>query len=183
MDLVVELIDNLTLRQPLSGCMRRNQWDLRKPKYSLVKGNAVLFTMGAERVTISTPAGPSDHMILGTKVCLFRAGPWRPYWVDDAHAEIKLLRVCGIAAHDVALIAHENKGELVVKEVDCGDHPDCYMSDLTSLFKFYKEQDRILKHDQRALRICRSCPVKQKCDALDRERGETSDWHIDYPFP
>lgn len=186
MDMVVDLINKLRLRQPFNGCMRRNKWDLRAPKYSLVKGNAVLLQLGAECVTIDTPVGPSDHMVIrgrDSRVILFRAGPWRSYWLDDARQEIELLRAGGFPVSEIALIAHENQGDLVLKEVDLGDHSLHYTADVEELTRKYNSNTRIPKNTERALRICRSCPVKSRCDGTDREQGETGDWHPQYPFP
>ena len=42
---------------------------------------------------------------------------------------------------------------------------------------------RIPKNGPRALRTCRYCPVKLRCDATDKKDNNTNDWSPSYPFP
>ncbi len=79
------------------------------------------------------------------------------------------------------LVMHENKGIMVMRSVEFDKDFDQQV--VTDILQSHQDQARISKATTRALKVCRWCPHKQRCDALDKLHGEDTDWHPDYPTP
>jgi hypothetical protein len=179
---IKKLEDALRLEQPLMGCHRRNVWDGGDPApYSLVKGNAILLALGAQRIKFITPVGPSEHLRLGDRLITFRAGYWQDYWKEDIAIEIAIAhQYSGLKGlSTTGLIAWENKGRLQIIEVKTKE----FKIDVISLVSSFLSAGRISKSGQRALRVCHHCPVKRRCDTYDVKLGQDKDWHTNYTYP
>ncbi len=177
---ILRLKKSLALLQPLSGCHRRNIAERdREPKYSLIKGNAILLALGAQKVYFTTPVGPSEHFRLGDKIVTFRAGSWQMYWAEDVAVEVAVVAeystLKGIS--NIGLIAWENKGELSIVDIDASQ----FKVDPSALVTSYTTNGRMTKSNRKALRVCPNCPIKARCDTYDITLGQTLDWHAKYP--
>ncbi len=176
---ILRLRSQLALTQPLSGCHRRNIAARdQEPKYSLIKGNAILLALGAQKVYFTTPVGKSEHLRLGDKIITFRAGSWQTYWSEDIAIEVAVVReysaLKGISY--TGLIAWENKGELSIVDIDT----EQFQVVPSDLVLSYTSNGRMSKNTHKALRVCPSCPIKARCDTYDRTLNQTLDWHSNY---
>lgn len=180
-----ELVSRLTLEgQHLIGCRRRGVWSQKAEQpWSFLSGNAVLRTLGNRR-TAFTPAGPFDYLVYDGHLLLFRGGEFQSYWLEDARDAYALAKQYGHLAKDVVFLLVERRGELDVHEVDISQNLD-YTTRAEEIVEEAQADPpgRISKATHRALRVCRYCPVKQRCDAQDKLRGEDDDWSTSYPTP
>lgn len=171
----------------LLGCRRRNLWGDDKP-WRDVRGNALLYVLGHRR-SVTTPVGPLEYFAQRNHLLQFRGGPWKTYWTQDFLDLWCLATAYGSRPLDPTIIVlHENKGELDVKEIEVPerlqDRTEATARALTCVQELLEDPPgRISKADTRASHVCRYCPVKQRCDAIDETRGETDDWGPAYPRP
>lgn len=177
-----ELRDELMLRDPgFVGCVRRNKWTGEEP-WRRIRGHALPYVV-AEKVSFRTPAGPMDAFVKANRFMVeFRAGQWNHYWMDDIKRRWAFLEYCTqLDLSRTVYVLHENKGELTVKQVHI---PESFSSkeEVREAIEEYKSDPpgRLDKNSARAVRICRYCPVQQKCDNTDREHGDTGDWSDSY---
>ena len=180
-----ELVSRLTLDgQHLIGCRRRGAWSPGEPPWSFLSGNAVLRTIGQRR-TAMTPAGPFDYIEHSNYLLLFRGGDFQSYWLEDAFDAYALVRE--YSPHKIEptiMLLQEHRGQMDVHAIDVPDSLD-YTERAEEIVEEAQAEPpgRISKATHRALRTCRYCPVKQRCDATDKLRGEDNDWSTNYPIP
>lgn len=180
------LRERLELADPgLIGCRRRNAWQSDDVPWRHVRGNALLACIG-ERHTTQTGVGDLDCFLLSDRWLLqFRGGQWNTYWLEDFFDLWSLVHAGGL--RDISrsiIVLHENHGELDVKRVDVPEHLDSDARARTILQEYNADPPgRIPKSGPRAQRVCRYCPVKQRCDITDKKRGEDTDWSPNYPIP
>lgn len=166
----------------LIGCHRKNRWT--DDEYRDVRGNALLELAG-DKIAFSTPVGPFNSYIRDkTTLLQFHGGPWKEHRRQDIIDEW-----CIVMAHtsmdldDEAKVLIENKGELSVKTIPIPDVSP--YERFTEILDSYTSDPpgRIDKSTSKAYNMCRYCPVKQKCDATDKQEGDTDDWGASYPIP
>jgi hypothetical protein len=145
-----------------------------------MRGNALLALAGI-KVSGTTPVDDFD-VFLGqyrSVIYTFRGGKWKPWWDED----LRMLGALGVLYLNEAL-----EGVIVLHELD-NDITEVYIpapsKDEASLLVEravigWREFARIPKNSPRALVLCQYCPIKRQCDALDLEKGDTSDWPAGY---
>jgi len=171
-DITPDLYTLLYLPTQLVGCQRRMHWDPYRPGLNMYRGVPFLFAIGAERVRFDTPVGPSWHFLLEGSTIIYRAGPFRGWWFEDLCVEAAITgTTTGVIMHDFD------------NHINLQHHRDLVSYDMKMLVKNAREATRWPKQTERALHVCRNCPVKRECDAKDREEGKTDDWAPNYPFP
>jgi hypothetical protein len=185
MDKVKErLYDALLLEDPgLVGCQRRQQWVTDKIPWRWVRGNAVLEVMATKK-PFYTFAGPQEEYFLHDFLCMYRGGPWNTHWVEDFYDTWALAKEADEyeALRNTILVFHEDKGHLDIKQLPA---PSDWPERLARMEQNYMKdpRGRISKATSYALKVCRFCPVKTRCDAHDKLKGEDNDWSPNYPTP
>lgn len=161
------------------GCRRRNIW-APSASFRHNRGNALL-AMAGEKYSVHGPTGePIDFWLYRNHyLMMFRAGEWKQYWSEDFNVLWAYIDSCWDIG-DKVLVVHENKGKLNVVElgVSKGVAYDALEKALEDLR--VDPPGRLAKNTPRAYHVCRFCPVKQRCDAMDQLRGETDDWGANY---
>lgn len=180
------LRDRLETRDAdLLGCVRRNLWSDEEHPWRLVRGNALPALLG-DRHTITTPTGPLDFFLLQDRWLLqFRGGQWNDYWKKDFFLLWSLITT--YSTYDLSptvLVLWENKGVLnpLHVEVPPNLEPETLAAEAVERYNS-DPPGRISKSGPQAMRICKHCPVKRQCDAVDKQEGDDGDWSEDYPFP
>lgn len=177
------LKERLTLSNPgITGCRRRNVWTDEQTKWSHLRGNALLAILG-DRHEVNTPRGDFSFYLVGGRFLIqFRGGQWNMDWVEDFLDEWSVAVACGQLdlSHTIYVLV-ENKGQLTVTEVTV---PDDHDADARAGQIFDElaanPPARISKGGARAMRVCRYCPCKMRCDATDTLQGDTQDWSPSY---
>jgi hypothetical protein len=122
--------------------------------------------------------GPFTFYLWEGEVLQFRGGQWKDWWHDDcrllgvvinAYSSLNVKDVVLIQEVDGALYAH-------YIGVPTGDEAQVLLS---RALRDWQDEGRIAKNSPRAY-VCHFCSVKGKCDALDQERGQTTDWPPHY---
>lgn len=167
------------------GCQRRQQWTPPDLPWRWIRGNALL-SIVCNKKTFYTFCGPQENFFYDNFLCLYRAGPWNTYWVEDFYDTWSLVRADEIPGDrelfNTIIVFHENKGELDLKAVPA---PKDWQERVNRMEEDWNKdpRGRISKATSHALKVCRFCPVKVKCDAHDRLKGEDDDWSPNYPTP
>lgn len=178
-DLRQHIIDRLRVRGAvLLGCHRRNNWE-DESSYRMLRGNAIL-KMAGQSYMVQTPAGAMDFYVETETDSLlqFRAGSeWRQYWMDDA-AIIWAFVHSQLGLSNIIKFIVEHKGNIKIVERMVPNVPDEEV--ISRVLKLYNSNGRLAKNTQRAYHVCRYCPFKARCDALDISRGDTDDWGANY---
>lgn len=164
------------------GCTRRNLWTGKDNTYwPHLRGNAVLES-ACTVAFVHTDWGTEEAYIFDRCLVEYRAGEWKPYWVDDIMDRWALFREkCGMHIEDDILVVHENKDNLTIRTIRGME-----ASKRVARMESEASKDppgRIAKNTLKAYNTCYHCPVKRQCDKIDREQGETDDWGSNYPFP
>lgn len=178
-----QVIDRLSLRDGnLLGCHRRNMWEGGNASYRMLRGNALLDLASKHRYMIRGPTGPIDFYVdINGRLLQFRAGSWKSYWVDDMFLLWSIISPHMEIPREITLL-WEREGDLEVLEivVPSREKPEAEVAAaVQSLMS--NPPGRLAKNSQRAYHVCRYCPSKLKCDAVDVSRGETQDWGDGYP--
>jgi hypothetical protein len=178
LELVQRKLDTLELAPlPLLGCPRRNRWSA-KPWRSDV-GTAVLGLLGL-RARLPWGEGEADVFIEHSGLpLLWRAGPWRDWWIDDATLLVGMVRATTALRPSGAIVVHEVDGRTQARYIQC-PVPESQRSFRERNDAWQAGGDeappRLNRRSPRARVVCPRCPVRQRCEAVDRERGETADW-------
>lgn len=161
-----------------SGCIRRAKWSDEK-SWRRSRGNALLAVVG-RKWTVKGPLGPCDFYCHGDHMLTFRGGPWKQYWIEDVEKVWGLVESTGFKLSPSALVIHENRGLVNIVEVQINEE---------RARRAFREQvdgarkdppGRVAKNTPYAYNICRFCPVRQRCDSIDKLRNETLDWGPSY---
>jgi hypothetical protein len=181
--MLIERLDQITQMRPfpLMGCVRRNVWTegAEAQTWKWRRGTALL-AVAAHKSAFVWPGGVFDCFSTFTQdglvLFIFRGGKPKPWWRDDA-----MVLAGAIATNSAFVLA----GVCVVFEVDGALHERYFEAPAEEAAARYMEAlegwkgehpTRINKQSPRGTVICKSCPVKNRCDALDMELGETGDW-------
>ena len=173
------LDDALTLAGDFTGCARRAQWS-EGPRWQDIRGHSLLSTIGTKR-NGRTPAGPLEVFLYDGYLLQFRGGPYRQSAVTDM---IDLWCLAWTYIEPLSpeiILLQENKGKLdihvvpVPKGTDPQARADAGLADHIST-----PPGRISKATPEAAHICKSCPVRARCNAQDISDGNTSDWSYGY---
>lgn len=178
LDVAVARLQYLDLRPfPLLGCPRRNRWTGKAWRSDV--GAAVLALLG-QKVTVAWEGGESDVFISQEgSLLLWRAGPWRDWWVEDAMLLAGMVRASGASAVPGVLVLHEldGKTEMRYLETPVSTAGRSYVETAAAWAAGGDEAPpRWNRRGQRARRVCPRCPVRQRCEAVDRVKGTTQDW-------
>lgn len=157
------------------GCTRQHILWPDKP-WRWLRGNAILSAIG-EKVEIEAPFGAFGVFLVvdGEKIWLlqYRGGNWCPWWDEDAALLASL-----VSSYTQFKVA----GTVTIVELD-GQirlHYTELPAEAAALTKEavdrWTNQARLPKDQPRARTVCRYCPVKNQCELMDLERGETADW-------
>ena len=162
---------------PLMGCPRRNRWSKRGRRFDL--GVAVMLLLG-QRVSVTWDGGVADVFLTKERTLLmWRPGPWRDWWSDDAEL------LCGMVYAHTSLGTHS---VLVLHEVDGITQMRYLDFPVPRMERTYQKLNadwlggseeippRINRRSERAKIMCPRCPVRQRCEAMDRVLGKTADW-------
>jgi len=175
----------LVLLDPgLVGCQRRQHWlSGDGPPWRWVRGNALL-ELFALRTTFYTFCGPLEVYTYHNWLCVYRAGPWNTYWVEDFYDLWSLCKadIASADLSDTILVLHEDKGNLDIKYVPAPTNGEERVARMEADYST-DPRGRISKATAHALKVCRFCPVKTRCDAHDKLKGEDHDWSPHYPIP
>jgi hypothetical protein len=166
------------------GCMRRNVWS--GVPWSHARGNAVLQATGALAYVVSGLYSHGEVYILDDWLLLWRAGAWKEYWENDAR-ELAALVMSEHKLGGVAVVWEYN-GRLRVREFSAPQE-----AEQNDLLRRMKERagnwngdpdsepppPRVRKDGPRR-GGCFYCPVKARCDAMDRIFSQCDDWASDY---
>ena len=167
----------------LVGCQRRQQWMAKhEAPWRWIRGNALL-EMFAEKRDIETQVGIMQVWVYEGHLCMYRAGPWNLHWTEDFYDTLALCMWNSSVKNDI-IVLHEDKGILDIKHIKTPPTFDT----VGRILRMGKDWDktprgRISKATSHAVKVCRFCPVKVRCDAHDKIRGEISDWSTAYPTP
>lgn len=181
------LEEQLSLEDPgFVGCTRRTMWD-DAPAWRTARSNALLALLG-ELGYAYTPAGGFEFFALhSTWLLQFRGGQWNDYWYDDFFTTWSVVKNYSDLTDTLSrtiIVLQENKGELEIHHVTVPEDLDHEGICERKLFGIQADPPgRIAKNTPRAVRVCRYCPVKQRCDAMDVLKGEQEDWSPSYPRP
>lgn len=175
-----DLRQELSLRGAhLQGCRRRGEWTEGEIPWSWLSGNALLHVLGDK-----IEAGPVEAFVLhGRWLLQFRGGPRQDYWYEDFYDLWSLVKTYGDLPDfsRTIIFLNENQGDLTVYYISAPDHMNAehrasrIMSEARS-----DPPGRIPKSGSRAMKVCRYCPVRARCDAEDELRGDTDDWSTAY---
>ena len=162
---------------PLIGCPRRNRWSGCQ---AYEAGTVVLFTIG-NGVRVRWPGGETTVWMASPfdmgALLLWRSGPWRDWWIDDAIVLGGMLQAQWWTGAE-AVVLHEVDGRIHVRYLDIP-------SEAVATYEHLKEKwltggedhpPRWNRRSPRARMGCPRCPVRQRCESLDRETGQTQDW-------
>lgn len=171
----------------LLGCHRRNRWHGERgdpPAWRFVEGNAVLDAI-ADRYEIPVASGLMTSWLISSRfLCRWHGGEWGYWVVNDALDHWALIQEKHTHISHRIYVLHEYKGNLDVKAVDVPDDFDPVSRREEIFTSLYSEEPgRIPKSGARAIRTCKWCHFKQRCDALDKLHGDTGDWSPNYPIP
>jgi len=172
------LADALTMRPfRLMGCPRRNVW---RGSWRSDVGAAVMPIVGTKQSVVWEGEAVDFYSFLGGQyLLLWRAGPWRKWWQDDARLLVGMVYACSSIEPMGVCILHEVDGQTLTTYVECPKDRslESYQDALTAWRAGgANKPPRIAKDTDRAYRVCYRCPVRRRCDALDIELGETADW-------
>ncbi len=181
-----KLTDMLVVKgSHLLGCRRRNAWDGdTAPAWRWLRGNALLALVGTLDRFDDDDLGLFSCFMWKSQILQFRGGPWNLGWVHDFQEIWSLIKYNYSDVSKDIIVLHEDKGQLDIKTISILDALDWksvrqkVLDDLSS-----DPVGRIHKNTPRALKICRHCPHKQRCDAFDQLHNDTTDWHPKYPQP
>lgn len=172
-------VDHLYLRQPITICPRRGS----SPGYlPVAKNNALLLSSGAVIVRFNTPVGVSEHLLMEpSEIVTYRSGQnVHGYWYEDLGLELAIANRFGGGLIYTGTLFWEHDGTIASMSPV---HPREDLLDQSLELLRTSPVGRMAKNTARALAVCRYCKSKSACDALDRQLGETGDWHTSYPFP
>jgi hypothetical protein len=162
---------------PLFGCARRNVWT-RKAMRSDV-GAAVLSFVGSKQ-PISWEGEVVDVVVApdGKALCLWRPGPWRPWWIDEALLLAGMVRARSNIRAEGVFVLHEVDGETHVRyiETPVAEASRVYEAALAGWRSQREVPPRWNRRTERAQYVCPKCPVRHRCEAVDLEHGATHDW-------
>ena len=175
------------------GCTRQNVWLGNERSWSWLKGDLVL------RSHPSVVMVPVDSVLPGAEVptfestdgifaLLWRAGPWKEWWVQDARETWAMVDKAILAPAPLgSLIVWENNRMLtgVVFEFASEEDPGLILEEIETRLGGWRKKmstsppPRIRKDSIRSA-ICYNCPVRRRCDAYDKLAGQQSDWSEEY---
>ena len=172
------LADALTMRPfRLMGCPRRNVW---RGAWRSDVGAAVMPIVGDKASAAWEGEAVDFYMVRGANyVLLWRAGPWRKWWQEDARLIVGMIHARTSLSPEGVCILHEVDGQTLTTYVECPKDRslDVYQDALTAWRAGgTNKPPRIAKDTDRAYRVCYRCPVRRRCEALDIELGHTADW-------
>ena len=176
----------LALEDPgLVGCQRRAEWLSEEDvPWRWIRGNALLNLFG-ERKTIYTFAGPMEVYMYHNWLTLYRGGPWNTHWVEDFYDTWSLAVEDENLSEPLSgtiIVFHEDKGNLDLKILPAPEDPTVRVARMQH-DSALTPRGRISKATNYAVKTCRWCPVKTRCDAHDKLRGEDGDHAPSYPTP
>ncbi len=178
-------IKNHMPRHPvLVGCVRRNVWSGQsKQDWRRSRGVSLLALVGEMR-EVWHPDGAFDVHTYNDHLIVFRGGPWNTYWVKDIVDLWVITSQYFKWLSPTVYVLHEEKGTLDIKpiEMPAHEHATRY-ADIENRDPDADPPPRISKSTTHAVRVCRFCPHKTRCDALDTLRGDIQDYSPSYPKP
>jgi len=174
----VERLRYLELRPfPLLGCPRRNRWSGRPWRTDV--GAAVLALLG-QKVTVAWAGGESDVFLTPQgSLLLWRGGPWRSWWQDEAILLAGMVRASGASPVPGVLVIFEVDGKAAMRYLEAPVPAAERSYEETAAAWAVGGEDappRWHRRSERAKVICPKCPVRQRCEAIDRVNGATADW-------
>jgi hypothetical protein len=180
-NLIDTLIDSIVLKDPgVIGCRRRNVWTDQQNSWQFLRGGAILAAVG-ELHEVEFHAGVFEFYVHDNCLLQFRGGPWRTYWIEDFYDAWAVASTFGPELDRQIRVFHESAGDIVVIDVDVPVHITPQARTLSIISELESDPPgRIRKSGERAMRVCRYCPVKARCDAADTLRGDTQDWSPSY---
>lgn len=184
--LLEKLQHSLSLRRTEAiGCPRQNRAVGVADTWDTIRGNGLCILSDAHRISFRIPTGEDIEVFIRRgeeidtiNIVTFRGGKWKPWWTED----IRLLLAFAKAYLDErvtgAWLLHEFDNKLNESYI-VGPSADEASKLVQTALTRWKDNERIPKNSPRAY-LCQYCPIKRQCDALDLEKGETSDWPDDY---
>lgn len=175
---------SLALRNSeLIGCPRQNRMAGLDNSWRMARGNALCALQGY-KVSFSTPIEEIDVFVTGQEderldLITFRGGKWKEWWNRDVELLLALAVLYLSPNVNGAIVLHEVDNQLSEVYIASPSKDEASALVQAALSR-WKEHARILKNSPRALALCGYCPAKARCDALDLEKGETSDWPDSY---
>jgi hypothetical protein len=181
------LQDKLSLSSSgLVGCARRNAWAPDEAGgWRHVRGNALLAHLGDKYTAYVGPDGMTTEEFFARNerwLLQFRGGPWSMWWVEDFYDLWSIAAVgSALSLSPTIVVLNENKGDLDIKYVTVPDtlDPEERVDRLLAAATA-DPPERISKADARALRVCSHCPVRTRCNTLDKLHHEDLDWSPTY---
>lgn len=181
--LAASLQRSLSLRNSeLTGCPRQNRLSGMDNSWRMARGNA-LCALHGYKVNFNTPIEEIDVFATeiddGLDLITFRGGRWKEWWNWDIRILLSLAKLYLSDNVSGAIVLHEVDNSLSEVYIESPNKDEASALVQTVLNR-WKDYARIPKNSPRALALCGYCPVKARCDALDLEKGETSDWPNNY---
>ncbi len=159
----------------LLGCPRRNVLSQRVWRSDV--GAAVCALVG-RRESVEWEGNPVDFYQApdGGTLLLWRGGPWRDWWMEDAILLVGMVRAVSNIRATGVYVLHEVDGATRVRYVGTpAREAERVYTDMMVRWRS-GALPRIRRDGDRAEATCWRCPVRKKCVAMDIEAGDTSDW-------
>ena len=139
-------------------------------------GAAVCALVG-ERAVVEWEGNRVDfYLTSDDNLLLWRGGPWRNWWVDDAVLFVGMIRAQSNIHAEGAYVLHEVDGATLVRYVGTPERETktAYEELMTKWVS--GALPRIVRNSERGKATCWRCPVRKRCEGLDLETGNTKDW-------
>ena len=166
----------------LVGCARQNSLQRERQHdttWRLIRGNAVLHAMG-NKIEVEYPFGFFDAYVrqaTSSTVSLlqFRGGRWKPWWNDDAQMVAACVDV--FTAYEVSsiILFQELEGILTANLIELAEDHEAMVEAAVNMHTEVPVW-RIPKNEGRGMAWCQHCTVRNACDGIDLEYGQTGDW-------
>jgi hypothetical protein len=108
----------------------------------------------------------------------FRGGQWKDWWQEDCKLLGVIVNTYSSLHVSCVDLIQEVDGKLYAHYIGVPTGDEAQRLASRALQSWWGE-DRIAKNSPRAY-VCQFCSVKGRCDALDQERGQTTDWPPNY---
>ena len=160
---------------PLLGCPRRNAWG--KP-WTSDSASAVLDKVGL-RATVPWRGEEIDvYTTPDGDLLMWRGGPWRDWWIQDMERLAAMVQTSSNFHANGVYMLHEVDGRTHVRYVETPSErvQTAYLHLLDRWAANPDHPPRIGRRGDRARSLCWRCPVRERCETSDMDRGETQDW-------
>lgn len=174
-----KLLQDLALKDPgFIGCRRRGKWSSQSSTWRFMRGNALLAQLGS-KTQLETPAGPFEYYTLADHLLQFRGGPFSPHWLEDFYDAWAVAQYWNsneeLSRH--IILVHEDRGNMQLEVHSVPESIDAAVRAAKILTELQADPPgRISKATAYAIKVCRFCPVRIRCNTQDKFEGNMVDW-------